>query len=375
MNHSTIVGGSTAKRVINCPGSVALVAKMPPKPSSKYADEGTLLHNVIAEIVMSGQPPEHYLGTKYEDQTLTQELIDDKLKPALAALDQIDPNQEMEIEAETSVDFGDLLPGVFGSTDLIGRIGTRAVVLDWKFGDGVAVEVEENPQLMFYAAAAMRTPAAQWAFEGATEIEMVIVQPPAVKRWVTTPERIAAFELQLVQAVKASEKPNAKLEVGDHCRWCAAKPVCPQMTGAVDRALQTKLQAIDTQMLGSYLANADMLEQWITDLRALAFAMLESGAPVPGYKLVAKRATRSWTDEEKAALALFAFGLTESEVMEISVISPAKAEKALKKRKISLPDDLVVAISSGNTLASVDDPRPEVILLGKQLTAALSKLQ
>ncbi len=374
MNHSNIVGGSTAKRVINCPGSVALVAKMPPKPSSKYADEGTLLHNVIAEIVMSGQPPEHYLGTKYEDQTLTQELIDDKLKPALAALDQIDPKQEMEIEAETSVDFGDLLPGVFGSTDLIGRLGTRAVVLDWKFGDGVAVEVEENPQLMFYAAAAMRTPAAQWAFEGVTEIEMVIVQPPAVKRWVTTPERIAAFELQLVQAVKASEKPNAKLEVGDHCRWCAAKPVCPQMTGAVDRALQTKLQAIDTQMLGSYLANADMLEQWITDLRALAFAMLESGAPVPGYKLVAKRATRSWTDETKAKAELLK-SLPESEVVEMSVISPAKAEKALKKRKIGLPDDLVVAISSGNTLASADDPRPEVILLGKQLTAALSKLQ
>jgi hypothetical protein len=374
MNHSTIVGGSTAKRVINCPGSVALVAKMPPKPSSKYADEGTLLHNVIAEIVMSGNSPEHYLGTKYEDQVLTQELIDDKLKPALAALDQIDPKQEMEIEAETSVDFGDLLPGVFGSTDLIGRLGSRAVVLDWKFGDGVAVEVEENPQLMFYAAAAMRTPAAQWAFEGVTEIEMVIVQPPAVKRWVTTPERIAAFELQLVQAVKASEKPNAKLEVGDHCRWCAAKPVCPQMTGAVDRALQTQLQAIDTQMLGSYLANADMLEQWITDLRALAFAMLESGTPVPGYKLVAKRATRSWTDETKAKAELLK-SLPESEVVEMSVISPAKAEKALKKRKIGLPDDLVVAISSGNTLASVDDPRPEVILLGKQLTAALSKLQ
>ena len=374
MNHSNIVGGSTAKRVINCPGSVALVAKMPPKPSSKYADEGTLLHNVIAEIVMSGQPPEHYLGTKYEDQTLTQELIDDKLKPALAALDQIDPNQEMEIEAETSVNFGDLLPGVFGSTDLIGRLGTRAVVLDWKFGDGVAVEVEENSQLMFYAAAAMRTPSAQWAFEGVTEIEMVIVQPPAVKRWVTTPERIAAFELQLVQAVKASEKPNAKLEVGDHCRWCAAKPVCPQMTGAVDRALQTQLQAIDTQMLGSYLANADMLEQWITDLRALAFAMLESGTPVPGYKLVAKRATRSWTDETKAKAELLK-SLPESEVVEVSVISPAKAEKALKKRKIGLPDDLVVAISSGNTLASADDPRPEVILLGKQLTAALSKLQ
>lgn len=374
MQHSSIVGGSTAKRVINCPGSVALVAKMPPKPSSKFADEGTLLHNVIAEIIMSDNPPEHYLGHKYEAQVLTQELIDYKLKPALAALDEIDPNKEMEIEAETSVNFGSLLPGVFGSTDLIGRRGNRAFVLDWKFGDGVAVEVEENPQLMFYAAAAMRTPASAWAFEGATEIEMVIVQPPAVKRWVTTPKRIAEFELQLVQAVKASEKPNAALQSGEHCRWCAAKPVCPQMTGAADRALKTIIDNLDPPTISTYLKNADMLEQWITDLRALALQLLESGAKLPDYKLVAKRAIRSWTDEDKAKVALFAFGLTESEVVETTVISPAKAEKALKKRKQALPDDLVVAISSGNTLASVDDPRPEVMLLGKQLTAALSKL-
>ena len=52
-----------------------------------------------------------------------------------------------------------------------------------------------------------------------------------------------------------------------------------------------------------------------------------------------------------------------------------RVEKALKKRKLGLPEDLVVAISSGNTLASADDPRPEVMLLGKQLSAALSKLQ
>ena len=375
MQHSNIVGGSTAKRVINCPGSVALVQKMPPKPSSKYADEGTLLHNVMAELIMGDEAPEHYLGTRYEDQILTQELIDNKIKPALEALDAIDSKRVMEIEAETRVGFGDLLPGVFGSTDLIGRLGNRAVVLDWKFGDGVMVEVEENPQLMFYAAAAMRTPEAQWAFDGATEIEMVIVQPPEVRRWVTTPERIAEFELQLVQAVKQAEKPDAKLAVGDHCRWCAAKPICPKMTGAVDRALKVQIDALPAEQISTYLKNADMLESWITDLRALAMQMLESGAKLPEYKLVAKRAIRSWTDEEKAKVALFAYGLTESEVMETSVVSPAKAEKALKKRKLGLPEDLVVAISSGNTLASADDPRPEVMLLGKQLSAALSKLQ
>jgi hypothetical protein len=375
VNHSNIVGGSTAKRVMNCPGSVALVQKMPPQPSNKYADEGTLLHNVIAEIVMSDKHPEEFLHTKYNDQVLTLDLIDNKLVPALAALDVIDPNKEMEIEAETRVGFGDLLPDVFGSTDLIGRIGKRAVVLDWKFGDGVAVEVEENPQLMFYAAAAMRTEATKWAFDGVEEIEMVIVQPPQVKRWVTTPARIAKFEKELVRAVKLAQQPNAELKIGDHCRWCAAKPICPQMTGAVDRALKTSIDGLDAPTISAYLKNADMLEQWITDLRALALQMLDSGARLPDYKLVAKRAIRQWTDEDKAKVALFAYGLTESEVMETSIISPAKAEKALKKRKQALPDDLVVAISSGNTLASADDPRPEVMILGKQLTAALSKLQ
>ena len=375
MQHSNIVGGSTAKRVINCPGSVALVQKMPPKPSSEHADRGTLLHNMMEEILVSGEAPQSFIGARYNDQILTQELIDEKIKPAMEALDAIDPDQKMEYEVETRVGFGDLLPGVFGSTDLIGRLGNRAIVLDWKFGDGVMVEVEENPQLMFYAAAAMRTKEAQWAFEGATEIEMVIVQPPEVRRWVTTPERIAAFELELVQAVKQAMKPDARLAVGDHCRWCAAKPICPKMTGAVDRALKVQIEALPAQQISTYLKNADMLEDWIKDLRALALQMLESGAKLPEYKLVAKRAIRSWSDEEKAKVALFAYGLTESEVMESSVVSPAKAEKALKKRKLVLPEDLVVAISSGNTLASVDDPRPEVMLLGKQLSAALSKLQ
>jgi hypothetical protein len=268
-----------------------------------------------------------------------------------------------------------LLPGVFGSTDLIGRIGKRAIVLDWKFGDGVAVDVEENPQLMFYAAAAMRTEEAKWAFVDVEEIEMVIVQPPQVKRWVTTPARIAQFEKDLVKAVKLAQQPNAELKVGDHCRWCAAKPVCPQMTGAVDRALQVQLKEIDVDMLGKYLKNADLLEDWIKDLRGLAMQLLEKSLPVPGYKLVQKQARRKWSDESKAKQALLDLGLKESVVVETSVMSPAQAEKALKKRFSELPEGLVKSESSGTTLASADDPRPAVLQIGKQLTAALSKLQ
>jgi hypothetical protein len=375
MQHSNIVGGSTAKRVINCPGSVALVQKMPPKPSSKYADEGTLLHDTIAEHLATLQPLESFLGKKYEDQVLTQDLIDDKLVPALALLDEIDPKQEMMYEVETRVGFGDLLPGVFGSTDFVGRLGDKAVVLDWKFGDGVVVSAEENEQLMFYAAAAMRTTALQWAFEGATEIECVIVQPPIIRRWTTTPERIAQFEHQLVRAVKAAEQPDAGLKAGEHCRWCAAKPVCPQMTGAVDRALQVQLKEIDAATLGQYLKQADTLEGWITDLRALAFQMLEKNIPVPGYKLVQKQARRQWADEAKAIAALHDMGVPRGELFSPEEIrSPAQMEKVLKKRKLALPDDLVKSVSSGTTLASEDDSRPAVLQLG-DLRAAISKLQ
>jgi hypothetical protein len=375
MQHSNIVGGSTAKRVINCPGSVALVQKMPPKPSSEHADRGTMLHDVISEILGKCLPWDQFIGTTYEGQVLTQELFDEKIVTALELLDQVDPHKNMEYEVETRVGFGDLLPGVFGSTDLVGRIGSRAVVLDWKFGDGVVVDAEDNDQLMFYAAACMRTPSAQWAFDGALEIELVIVQPPMIKRWVTTKERIKQFEQTLVQAVKQAQQPDAKLAVGDHCRWCAGKPICPKMTGAVDRALQVQLKEIDVDTLGRYLKNADLLEDWIKDLRGLALQLLEKNLPVPGYKLVQKQARRKWTDESKAKEALLDMGLKESVVVETSVMSPAQAEKALKKRWADLPEGLVKSESSGTTLASEDDPRPAVLQIGQQLSAALSKLQ
>ena len=363
MQHSKIVGGSTAKRVINCPGSVALVAKMPPQPSSSYAEEGTLLHDAIS----------HFLGEDGGAFGAPIELIEEKLLPALALLDEVDPDKTMEYEVETRVGFGDLLPGVFGSTDLMGRIGNKAIILDWKFGAGVPVPAEENEQLMFYAAAAMRTPEAQWVFDGATEVELIIIQPPVIKRWTTTIERIKQFEQTLIRAVKLSEQPDAPLKNGDHCRWCAAKPVCPIMTGAVDRAIAIKIDKIDVDKIGAYLHNADLLESWIKDLRALAEEMMKKGKPVPGWKMVPKRATRSWVKEEDAKVALLQH-LKESEVIETKLVSPAAAEKLLKAQKLKLPDGLTVAISSGNTIAPESDPRPAVVLIGQQLNAALSKI-
>jgi hypothetical protein len=356
MLHSSIVGGSTAKRVIACPASINLVAKMPPKPSSKYADEGTLLHDAISQILDCKATPASVIGMVYEGITLTQELYDDKIAVALAALDEIDPDKRMEFAVESRVGFGDTMPGVFGSADLLGRIGDRAIVLDWKFGDGVMVDAVENAQGMFYAAAAMRTPETQWVFEGVTEIEIIIVQPPMVRRWVTTPKRIVEFEFDLVAAVNG---PRTKMQTGDHCRWCAAKPTCPMVTGAVDRALRASLLRIDADQVSDYLAQAELLESWIDSVRVLAYDMLENNVKVPGFKLVAKRGTRQWVNDEAPVKLL------GDKAFESKLISVAQAEKLVGKK--NFPSDLAVSVSTGSTLVPENDPRPAVLNLSSIL--------
>ena len=375
--HSNIVGGSTAKRVMACPGSVVLCQKMPERPSSRYADEGTLCHTIMEGVLAGDRAPTDYLGDTLGGVTVTEDLIERKIRPALEALSVIDPNWDMTYECEVVVGFGDALPGVFGSADMIGRLGDTAIVLDWKFGDGVDVSVKENPQAMFYAAAAMRTPKVAWAFDGAKHVECVIVQPTAatpIKIWTTTPDRIRTFERELFAAVKEAQGPEPRFATGDHCRWCAAKPVCPLLTGAVDRAVKANLKNVDVGQLAQMLEQAPLIEEYLASVRALALLMLEEGERVPGFKLVQKRATRQWIDASEAKAALSRLGLDDTELTETKLVSPAQAEKALKKRKIELPDDLVVAVSTGTTLAPESDPRPPVLQIGRQLAAALGKI-
>jgi hypothetical protein len=371
MRHSNIVGGSTAKLVINCPGSVPLVQQMPPQVESKYAAEGTLLHACMEELLTDAIVDDVAVKHNLNDDQI------DKLHFCIGALDQIDPDQTMQFAQEVQVEFDGVkgLEGVFGNVDLIGRIGGTVVILDWKFGDGVIVNAEENYQGLFYAAAAMATKKLSWVFYGATEIEIIIVQPPAMRRWVTTFERVAAFQAELQTAVTLASKPNAPLAIGDWCRWCTAKPICPKMTGEIDRVVHLKLDALAPEDLTRALDLADKLESFINDARRLAFERLEKNMPVPGYKLVSKRATRQWVDEAKASAALAGLGVSQNELYKKELISPAQAEKVLKKSKLALPDDLVVAVSSGSTLAPESDPRPAVLNVGMHLTAALSKLQ
>lgn len=376
MQHSNIVGGSTAKRVINCPASVNLVNKVPPKGSSDYANEGTMLHAAIADYWEKGFKPETYIGFEHSGVTLDEDLYGRKFLPAIKAIDELDPTDRMEYAVETLVSFNGEpeLEGVFGSTDFLGRIGNCAYVIDFKFGDGVYVEAEENPQLLFYAAAAMRTPKVEWVFEGVTHIMMVIVQPRfGVSTWETSPKRVQLFERDLIAAVKKAKRPDAEFCRGDWCKWCAAKPVCPLMTGAADRAMKAKIDALDKAQIAKYLEDAEYLDGWVKSLQELAETIIKSGGNVEGWKLVEKRATKKWADEADAEEYLSRH-LEETEYLTTKIITPTQATKLLEKQGVALAEEFLSKKEGGLTLAKDSDKRPSVITAQTRLATALSKL-
>lgn len=391
--HSEIIGGSTAKRVINCPGSVAMCKHSPKDRGSKYAEMGTLLHDVISNV-LDGKPA--VIGQKLGSAELTQEIYDDKIKVALDLLDEVDPDKTMEFELEAEVEFP-LLDGekaadrMFGSCDLLGRVGNRVVGLDWKFGDGVAVSAEENEQGMYYLAAAMQSEKYAWVFDGVEEIEVVIIQPPYIKRWVTDAKRLKKFTVELhaakkmakrvVKLVDALEKEHGNkwpeqaegtqlyLKAGDHCRFCSGKINCPHMSRGVSNALRIDLEKVDPTRIGLTLHNLDVLENFITGLRALAHSAMENGIQIPGWKLVNKRATRKWKDEnasEESVREILskvekdAGKIDDIVYVPVELKSPAQMEKELKKLKLEIPDGLVELVSSGTTIAPEDDKREAV---------------
>jgi hypothetical protein len=204
------LGGSVAKRTLNCPGWRHF--DVPAQPSSAYADEGTRLHELIAPLAMQGP---------LERASVAESLM----AVALAAADARWPwpgREQTLVEQEVHLP----VEGAFGTADLVIVYADRLVVCDWKFGAGVLVEATDNDQLMFYAAAVLHTfPELRRPL-----VELAIVQParePVLRLALTTPELLDAW-LARYQAALAQDY----VERGDWCRWCpvAAAGTCPAPT-------------------------------------------------------------------------------------------------------------------------------------------------
>lgn len=383
--HSNVIGGSSASRRLQCPGSVHLEGKYGTDDPSEYAQVGTALHSVM-EMYTDNWGPESIRDFAadhpvVEDVDITPELITYKLEPALEALEEIEKQvggfefYELEVEAKFAT-----VEGAFGTVDVLakGKDG-RCAVIDYKFGDGVTVTAEGNDQLLFYATAALLDPDLDDFTDGVDEFVLSIIQPREHYEEVVTQTTVSRAELErfavfVAERVKLAQDPKAPLKAGPHCRWCKAKPMCPALQQTSTDIVAVKPRELSTADLGYWLGVADRAEEWVRAVRAYAHEELERGVQVPGYKLVRKRATRRYKDEVVAEKKLR--GLLGEPFAEPKLLSPAQAEKAMGKKKFAeAMGDQVEAVSSGNTMAPDTDKRPDVSSTISQLGDSIEKLK
>jgi hypothetical protein len=364
--HSSVVGGSTAGRLIECPGSFQLVQKIPDSTvaTSIWAEEGSAQHEASAQMIDDDLEPVSFLGKRMSNGIkLTQEHVNN-----LIVVKQIvDPllTDETEFLTEVRVAFPGI-EGAFGTSDFGARTGGVLTMLDWKFGSGIGVDIEGSgkAQLLFYCAALRHT--APSLFKGVRTIRLGVVQPAfsPEPQTVTIKRRdLDEFEAILRKAVVVATGDKPYRKRGPWCRFAPCKAICPEWTGPLaeldDLRAPSRERSDYQQVLAKLLLLSELLEPLFGEAKAQAHAHLTNGGTLPGFKLVPKRVHRSWENEPKAIVELVKAGLRREDLTELR--SPAQVEKLAKTTGVSLPAGAkILAISSGTTLARSDDPREAI---------------
>lgn len=391
--HSVIVGGSTAARLIFCPASYQEALRLPDSmvngEESEYAAEGTAMHAVM-ETLFSPEAksfdPRDFIGEHFYDRKLTVEHVETMIKPALDAIDELcaaypEGGEYFVLGTEAEVTFPGI-PGAFGSLDLRLANDLHVIMLDYKFGAGVGVKAVYsdpqlgdyvNPQLQFYATAAINTfPAAD--FKG-KKLVVAIVQPreptgATLTHTVVDRKELKAFQQALTDAVVEALGRNPHRERGEHCRFAACKATCPKWTGplldaaALGVVKPTAPTPGKVDSFGTYLADAKHLLDAVAPLKkeidTQIHTYLEAGGVVPGWRLKDKVNDRKWLAPEKVAPVLLGLGLTKDEVYQPPKLQTFKVVDAAAKRlKVEIPAELRPAPpSSETTVCPVDDPSP-----------------
>lgn len=384
MIHSNL-GASSSYRWMACPGSVALSRDVPRK-DTVFSKEGTAAHKLGEIAYEAGMHPSNWLGEKVEGVEVTHDMVNavaiyvDYLRD-LAILD----NQLM---LEHKFDLQKLNPPapMFGTSDCTCYVPHefKLIVADYKHGAGVAVEVENNTQLMYYALGAMLELGKQKKVE---EIEMVIIQPRAqhrdgpIRKWSCTRQDILKFAGDLIAAAKETMKPEADLHAGKHCRFCPAQPRCPALHHETKEIAKLEFaeasplvdpRLLSAEQVGYILERADLIEDWVRSIRVHVQSELECGKEVPGWKLVQKRALRSWNNTTDVLKWAEKIGLDKEELYDYKMKSPAALEKVVGKK--DLPKDLYSAVSSGYTLAPASDPRTAITSVAADEFSALPSI-
>lgn len=360
--HSPI-GASGASRYLACAGSVALLGELAATLGDAYegepeewTQEGTQAHGFIERCLALDMAPEA-LGCPPAMAT--------PVKLALGEMRGWIP-EAVRWGSETKIELPELDPEAFGTVDFWALVpneegpGCRLVDIDYKHGQGVAVEALGNPQIRYYALGLISTLARQaglspkaWVESvNLREIELVIVQPRSPGRkhsadFLTPDELFGWFAdtlypgVQLVreaerqqQAMRAAEWVAKYLRPGPkQCQFCKALPACPaagaaaqkviSVMGAGDHKAVTRLSDDD---LAAILKLAPVIRKFIRQGEEFLVRRMKAGHKDKHFKLVQGRGTRMWKQDAGAVLAAI-YGpdiWTKPELL-----SPAQVEETL----------------------------------------------
>lgn len=364
------LSASGAKKWIACPGSVLLEASVQDKPSA-YAAEGTNAHALgEAKIRLATK---EYTKAKYHKAIKDLE-IDDEMEEYTDAyrdfvIEQLNQAKQHTADAilllEQRLDFSKYVPEGFGTGDCVIISDKKLHIIDLKYGKGVPIQAEGNPQMRLYALGALETYDFLYDIE---EIDMCIFQPRIdnIDDAVMTAAELRAWGEEIRPAAEKAFSGTEEYCAGNHCdtNFCKARPFCRAYAERKQEMAKydfKKPAQLTTEEISEILEQAEALAKWATLIKEYALdEAVNNGTIFPGYKVVEGRSNRAFSiDDTLIAGQLIAKGYNEDSFYPRKLIGIGALEKYLGKKDFNaLLGEFVIKPTGKPTLVPESDKRP-----------------
>lgn len=374
MTKHAYLGASSAHRWLVCTASPSLELEFP-DTGSEFAAEGTLAHELaelkVRKFCVEAMPKATYTRrfNKIKKAELWQPEMDEHTETYLDYIKQVMYSYKSApyVVVERTVHFDEYVPEGFGTADCLILAGDTLHVIDFKYGKGIPVSAEENPQMMLYALGALKEYA---MLINPKQVKLTIVQPRlhSISEWEVYVDDLTYWgETEVKPLAKiAFEGKNGTFEPGVHCRFCRAKHQCKARSeyyAALHKVAKDNPNPalITPAELGEYLSKATELKKWTEDLQEFALHACLEGKDVPGWKAVEGRGSRQFKDFDTAFKILIDNGIDEALLYERVPLTLAKAEKVVTKNVFNeLLADEIIKSAGRPTLAPESDKRKAV---------------
>lgn len=367
-----LLSASGSKRWLNCTPSVRLEERLNKADvASVYAQEGTLAHEFAdLELRKFNKEISNYKYKKEIKVLQSHELYTKEMQPQVAKyVDYVKEqyaiykaNGGVQLLVEKRLDFSDYVEDGFGTGDTLLISDGILEVADLKYGKGVRVEAENNPQLMLYGLGALKF--SELFFEVHT-VRLTIHQPRlnSVSTFDMSIEALLWWALNEVKPkAKKAFAGEGVYKVGDWCRWCKAKAQCRAFAEYNLELTKYEFADGDTlneeELLAAY-SQLDQLESWGKALRGYLLSEALKGRNFEGYKLVAGRSNRKWTDPEKIAEVLQKEGFAFSDIHTSKLNGIGKIADLMSADKFEeILSDFIEKPLGKPTFVPISDKRP-----------------